>query len=107
MEAVATADLGLRVRRARERLNMSQAQLAAAINRSVRAVGSWERGESVPRNAIGALEHVLHIDLTGGEPPDPNEEILMSLDLDPPERDKVIEAYRAILAAGGRARRTG
>jgi ribosome-binding protein aMBF1 (putative translation factor) len=67
MGAMAPGDLGIRIKRARERLNMSQADLARAVNRSVRALGSWERGEAVPRNAIGALEHVLGVDLTGGD----------------------------------------
>src|SRR5215472_4152197 len=68
---MADSDLGTRIRRARERKRvtgkpMTQQQLADAIGASVRAVGSWERGEAVPRSAIGALEAVLG-DLSGEE----------------------------------------
>ena len=95
---MAPDDLGIRIRRARERLDMSQAQLAAAINRSVRAVGSWERGEAIPRNAIGLLEHVLHADLTSADEPDPNEQEIRSLaarlGLGPEDTDEWIALYR-------------
>lgn len=57
-------EMGLRIRRARERKRWTQLQLAAEVGASVRAIGSWERGEVVPRNAIGALEELLSIDLT-------------------------------------------
>lgn len=51
--------LGTRIRRARERLRMSQRQLAARIGVSVRAVGDWENDRSVPRNSLGALEELM------------------------------------------------
>jgi transcriptional regulator with XRE-family HTH domain len=96
-------DLGIRIRRARERLDMSQAGLAAAVNRSVRAVGSWERGEAVPRNVIGALELVLGTDLTGdGQPSfrpdlaDPAEAAIWGMTrYDAEERREAILGYRA------------
>jgi len=43
-------------------------------------VGRWERGEAVPRSAIGALEAVLGISLGQDEPAvDPREEELREL----------------------------
>jgi transcriptional regulator with XRE-family HTH domain len=71
--------LGLRIRRARERKRLTQQQLADAVGASVRAVGSWERGEAVPRNTIGALDAVLGVALDSGEEPDPREEELRNL----------------------------
>jgi transcriptional regulator with XRE-family HTH domain len=62
---MANSDLGMRIRRARERKRWSQEQLAAALGVGVRSVGRWERGEAGPRNAIGALEEVLGVDLSG------------------------------------------
>jgi transcriptional regulator with XRE-family HTH domain len=106
MYGMAVNDLGIRIKRARERKRWSQQQLAAALGVGARSVGRWERGEAEPRNSIGALEAVLGVDLTSGEPPDPNEEALMALDLDPAERRKLIEAYRAI-RDGERTRRAG
>ena len=61
------SDLGTRIRRARERKRWTQQQLADELGVSLRAVGNWERDESVPRNTIGALEELLGIDLTGPE----------------------------------------
>ena len=64
------SDMGTRIRRARERKRWTQQQLADELGASVRAVGNWERDEVVPRNTIGALEELLGIDLTAGEPPE-------------------------------------
>ena len=72
-----TADsLGMRIRRARDRLDWTQAQLGKAIGRSSRAVGDWERDVKKPRN-IGLLEQVLGVNLTdpngSGPPPPPTD----------------------------------
>ena len=57
-------DLGTRIKRARERHGWSQQELADAVGKGVRSVGRWERGETVPKSAIGALEDVLGEDFT-------------------------------------------
>jgi len=62
---VDAAELGHRIRRARERRRWTQAQLAETLGVGVRSVGRWERGEVVPRSTIGALEQVLGIGLDG------------------------------------------
>lgn len=60
-----TNDLGQRIRAARERRHWSQADLAKAVGvKSVRTIGSWERGETVPMNRLAALEEVLGVRLT-------------------------------------------
>lgn len=41
---------------------MTQEQLAEAIGVSKRSVGSWERGEAIPRNRIGAISDLLGLD---------------------------------------------
>lgn len=80
MTDVTQPELGVRIRRARERRRWTQAQLATAADASVRAVGSWERGEAVPRNRIGVLEAVLGVSLAADVPaPDPEEEALREL----------------------------
>ena len=61
---MASRELGTRIKRARERHGWSQQQLADAVGKGVRSVGRWERGETVPKSAIGALEHVLGEDFT-------------------------------------------
>ena len=93
-------DLGTRIRRARERKRWTQQQLADAIGVGVRAVGTWERGKASPRNAIGAVEHVLGVDLTGAAAPDPVEEAILGLDLDPRVAAKLVERYRELTAPG-------
>lgn len=105
---MAVTDLGTRIRRARERKRWSQAQLAAALGVGTRTVGSWERGEAEPRNAIGALEDVLGVDLTSDSQPDPDREKLVSLDIDPEVKRRLIEAYDAIPStADGHRQRAG
>jgi transcriptional regulator with XRE-family HTH domain len=58
---------GEQIRDARERCRMSQSQLAYAVGVSLRTVGSWERGESVPRSRMGAIREALDL-----EPPNDN-----------------------------------
>ncbi len=114
MDAMASSDLGLRIRRARERLRWSQADLARAVGAGTRSVGRWERGEAVPRNAIGAIEAVLGVNLTGEEGvepfTDPGEKALWETLLADPsmgddERRSVMEHYRRQRAAGRPGRR--
>src|SRR5690242_13533393 len=61
--------IGTKIKRARERLLMSQEELAEKLRVSRSAVNAWERERSYPRNRIGALEEVLGIDLTGDAQP--------------------------------------
>lgn len=64
--------IGDRIRRARERLRMSQQELADRLRVSRGAVNSWERNRTYPQSSIGALEDILGIRLTDGEGPDPD-----------------------------------
>lgn len=57
---------GPEIRAARERKGWTQQELAAAIKVGMRTVGNWERGETVPKNRMAALEAVLR-----DEKPDP------------------------------------
>lgn len=50
------------IKSGRERLRMTQQQLADELGVSLRTVGAWERGESIPRNRMAAINEVL-----GGE----------------------------------------
>ena len=75
MYGMAESDLGVRIRRARERKRWTQQELADALDVSLRAVGGWERGEVVPRNSLGALEAALapYFTVNGGPPPPPDD----------------------------------
>jgi DNA-binding XRE family transcriptional regulator len=64
METVTAPSLGMKIRRARERQQWTQAQLAAAVGVSRDAIVKWEGDQRAPKNRIGALEEVLGIDLT-------------------------------------------
>lgn len=56
--------LGAQIRRARERLQMTQQELASAVGVNVRTVRNWERGNvDRIRNRQGAIEDVLGISL--------------------------------------------
>lgn len=46
---------GERLRQARERAELTQEQLAAALNVGARTVGNWERGATMPRNAMARI----------------------------------------------------
>jgi transcriptional regulator with XRE-family HTH domain len=50
---------GAEIKEARERRQMTQQDLAELVGVSLRTVGSWERGESVPRSRMGALHAAL------------------------------------------------
>jgi transcriptional regulator with XRE-family HTH domain len=63
----AGTELGTRIKRARERRHWRQADLARAIGVNVKTVGNWERGHTIPRNRIGAIEATLGISLTEDE----------------------------------------
>lgn len=62
-EAVAVLT-GDEIRRARERAGMTQEELGAVIGVSLRTIGNWERGQTVPRNRAAALRAALaaHLD---------------------------------------------
>jgi DNA-binding transcriptional regulator YiaG len=55
------------IRAGRERMGMTQQELAEHVGVSLRTVGNWERGESVPRSRLAVLADVLEIE-------DPREE---------------------------------
>jgi DNA-binding transcriptional regulator YiaG len=50
------------IKTGRERMRLTQQQLADAVGVSLRTVSSWERGQSVPRNRAAVLADVLEID---------------------------------------------
>lgn len=50
---------GPEIKAARERAKLTQAQLASRIGVGLRTVGNWERGETVPKNRMAALEALL------------------------------------------------
>ena len=47
--------------RRQSRCGRHRSGLAEALGVSVRTVGSWERGEVIPRSSLGALESVLNL----------------------------------------------
>lgn len=110
---MAGSDLGTRIKRARERMRWSQQRLADELGVGVRSVGAWERGEAVPRNALGALEAVLAPYFTADEPTlppppppptDPTELKLWDLaiqDMSPAEAWELIEEYRRLKGRPG------
>lgn len=56
---------GEQIREARERLHLTQQELADQVGVSMRTVGNWERGASVPRNRLGAVAEALSLDIEG------------------------------------------
>ena len=56
---------GDQIRRAREALRMTQQELADELGVGLRTIGRWERGESAPRSAMGALTRALQLPTPG------------------------------------------
>lgn len=54
---------GERIKRAREEHQLGQRDVAEALNVSVSTVSNWERGKTVPRSRLAALEKLLHLSL--------------------------------------------
>lgn len=50
---------GTEIRQARARAGLTQQQLAAKVGVTLRTIGNWERGESVPRNKEHLLREIL------------------------------------------------
>lgn len=53
---------GEQIKEGRERLHLTQQELATQVGVSMRTVGNWERGDSVPRSRMGAIREVLRMD---------------------------------------------
>lgn len=56
------------IRKARERRRLSQEELAGLLEVSSKSIGRWERGETIPKSALGAIEQVLNL---GDRPDEP------------------------------------
>jgi DNA-binding XRE family transcriptional regulator len=52
---------GDEIRDARERAHLTQQELGRLVGVSLRTIGNWERGESVPKSRMGALVEVLNL----------------------------------------------
>lgn len=99
-----STELGRRIREARERAGLTQQQVAAEIGVSLRTVGNWERGETVPLNRFARLEAVLGERLRPGAPADgpvygtttPERDVL---ELPPGLTDRQREAVREVVRA--------
>lgn len=61
---LATMMIGNKIAEARKKINISQAQLAQRLSISPKAVGKWERGESMPDIiTLNRLAEILKVDL--------------------------------------------
>lgn len=61
----AAVTLGKDIRQARERLQMTQTELAGAVGVSESSVSNWERGRSSPKNRLALVRQVLRMDDDG------------------------------------------
>lgn len=50
---------GAQIKAAREARGWTQQQLATVVGVGHRTIGSWERGETVPKNRMGKLREVF------------------------------------------------
>lgn len=104
--------VGPRIKRARERLKLTQRQLAKIVDVDVKTVDNWEHDRTYPKNRLGALEDALGIDLhapaTDQSAPetDPDEIRIMALEsFSLQEKEMLIALLHARRAAAARAER--
>lgn len=95
--------LGMKIKRARERLRWTQAQLGDRIGVSQKTIDNWEHNRRYPRSSIGALEEVLGVILADDAEPMISAELRSRIrDLTPAEREWVRgELARAERALSG------
>jgi DNA-binding XRE family transcriptional regulator len=116
--------IGLKIKRARERLRITQEELARAVDVSQKTIDNWENDRSYPRSAIGALEAHLGpltepipdaaAERASSPPPDlveifdryPDLEQVWSLELPPVERRLMIITVADWRDRNAEARRT-
>ena len=98
--------VGALIKKRRQRLGIrTQADLAVLVGTSETSVAKWEAGKHYPGRNLGKLEEVLGVSLTDDDGLDQNEEVLRSLDLDPAEMARLVEAYHRIVHDGAHPRR--
>lgn len=99
--------IGMRIKRARERLRWTQAQLGSAIGVTQKTIDNWEHDKTYPKSAIGALEEVLGLSLDGTQAAGPElvpgdeweAQVLGDPDLPAEWKRELIESSRAARAA--------
>ena len=87
--------MGLMIKALRKKLHISQAEFAGSVGVSVRTIGSWERGESLPNAeqvwncavALGCTPNDV-LGWNAANPRDPGGDVL---DL---EEREIVECYR-------------
>lgn len=64
---MARESIGILIQRARQRKQMTQAQMAKRLGVDRTAVSNWERGEHFPVRYAGAIEELLDIEIPAPE----------------------------------------
>lgn len=102
--------IGTTIKKRRQVLGMTQDELAARLGVSRSTIANWESGKHFPLRYLGAVEHVLGIELNdGAEPPiDPRVRQMID-DLTDEERAWAIHRLtgRPLPAAGEPGRERG
>jgi transcriptional regulator with XRE-family HTH domain len=100
--AAEAPSLGTRIKRARERLRLTQEELGKRVGKSVRTVNDWENDRTYPKNSMGALEELFGHSLEGPEelPPlvarhtdDPRIMAIWNIKIIPPRSREGMIAY--------------
>jgi transcriptional regulator with XRE-family HTH domain len=66
---MAADDIGTRIRKRRQELDLSQEQLAGRVGVHPSTIINWEKGKHPPKRRQGKLEAVLGISLSSDPPP--------------------------------------
>ena len=100
--------MGLRIRKRRQELGLTQQQLADRLKVAESSVNAWETGKHEPKRKLGAIEAVLGVDLTSEREAfpfaTPDEAAIWSMDrFSEDERRALIRALREERASRVRA----
>ena len=112
---MATDSIGTRIARRRQRLGLSQADLADRVGVSESSVVNWEKDKHYPRRHLGKLEFVLGVSLTEAPAPESLSEAeqeawkaLAALKVPEDKRwETIIEARQRLRAAPAPGREAG
>lgn len=104
MDASRSAPIGKKIKRARERRRMSQAEAAEKLGVSRSALNAWENDRAYPRSSIGAIEALygIVIDDEPQPPPGISDDLRAAIMNDPEltdaEREAVLAAVKRQIA---------
>jgi transcriptional regulator with XRE-family HTH domain len=93
---MAASPVGLRIKKRRQVLRLTQADLAARLGVAKSTVANWETGKHYPARYLGVIEEALGVSLTDEPEPDPRLAEIRALKMDPADEAEFIAALEIV-----------